>query len=111
MTVLGQHPARLDLAVHPGDPIDFSVPVLDAAGAAQSLAGWAVAATATAPDGTVLHNFTATISGTSVRVSASTAETRAWLWSVYAARLVVTGTPISEAAIELATGWIRLYRP
>lgn len=111
MTVLGQHPARLDLAVHPGDPIDFTVPVLDADDAAQDLSGWAVAATATAPDGTVLHTFTTTVSGTSIRVQASTAETRAWLWSVYAARLVVTGTPVAEAAIELATGWIRLYRP
>jgi len=108
---LGQHPQRLDLYIHPGDPIDFTVPVLDAAGAAQSLAGWAVAATATAPDGTALHTFTTSPSGTSIRVQATTAQTRAWLWSVYAARLVVTGTPVSEAAIELATGWIRLYRP
>lgn len=111
MTVLGVHPLRLDLVVHPGDPIDFTVPVLDAAGAAQSLAGWTVAATATDPAGTVLHTFTTTISGTSVRVQATTAETRAWLWTPYAARLVVTGTPVSEAAIELAVGWIRLYRP
>ncbi len=111
MTVLGAHPARLDLVVHPGDPIDFSVPVLDADGAAQSLAGWGVAATASAPDGTVLHTFSTSISGTSIRVQATAAETRAWLWNVYAARLVVTGTPVSEVAVELAVGWIRLYRP
>ena len=111
MTVLGAHPARLDLYVHPGDPIDFTVPVLDGDGAAQDLSGWSVAATATSPDGTVLHTFTATIDDTSIRVQATTAETRAWAWSVYAARLVVTGTPVSEAAVELAVGWIRLYRP
>ena len=111
MTVLGVHPARLDLYVHPGDPIDFTVPVLNAAGAAQDLTGWAVAATASAPDGTVLHTFTASISGTSIRVTATTAQTTAWQWSNYAARLVVTGAPPTESAIEICVGWIRLYRP
>lgn len=111
MTVLGAHPARLDLTVHPGDEVDLSVPVLDAADAAQDLSGWAVAATATAPDGTVLHNFTATVETTSIRVSATGAETRAWAWTPYAARLVVTGTPPSSVAVEIAVGWIRLYRP
>lgn len=111
MTVLGQHPARLDLYLHPGDPIDFSVPVLDAAGAAQDLTGWTVAATAAAPDGTVLHDFQPSAGATSIRVTATTAQTRAWAWSVYAARLVVTATPPTEAAIEICVGWIRLYRP
>jgi len=111
VTVLGAHPARLDLVVHPGDPVDLLVPVLDGDGEAQDLSGWSVAAPATDPNGTVLHNFTTAISGTSVEVSASTAETRAWAWSGYAARLVVTGTPVAEAAVELAVGWIRLYRP
>ena len=110
MTVLGAHPARLDLVIHPGDPVDFSVPVLDSAGAAQNLSGWTVAATASSPDGAVLQIFTAVVSGTSVRVTATTAQTRAWAWPGYAARLVVTGAPPAEAAAELATGWIRLYR-
>src|ERR1044072_8012860 len=111
MTVLGAHPARLDLYIHPGDPIDFGVPVLDGDGEAQDLSGWETAATVTAPDGTLLHTFSTSISDTSIRVQATTAETRAWLWSVYAGRVVVTGTPVSEAAVELATGWLRLYRP
>jgi hypothetical protein len=111
VTELGAHPARLDLSAHPGDPVDFTVPVLNALGAAQDLSGWAAAATATSPDGQVLHNFTTTISGTAVHVQATTAETRAWAWPVYAARLIVTGTPTSEAPVELAVGWIRLYRP
>lgn len=110
-TVLGQHPARLDLVVHAGDPVDFSIPVLDAAGVAQDLSGWSVAATATSPDGTLLHQFTATVSGTSVRVTAGGGQTALWAWQVYAARLQVTGTPPTEGPIELATGWIRLYRP
>jgi hypothetical protein len=111
VTVFGAHPQRLDLYVHPGDPIDFTVPVLNALDAAQDLSGWAVAATATDPGGTVLHDFSTAVSGTSIRVTAGTAETRAWQWTAYAARLVVTGTPPTTAAIELATGWIRLYRP
>lgn len=111
MTILGAHPQRLDLAVHPGDEVNFTVSVLNAAGAAQDLTGWTVAATATDPNGVLLHDFTTTIVGTSIRVFASTAQTRAWLWPVYAARLVVTGTPPSEAAVDIANGWIRLYRP
>lgn len=111
MTALGTHPQRLDLYVHPGDDIDFTVPVLDAAGAAQSLSGWTLAATATAPDGTLLHTFTTAVSGTSIHVTATGTQTAAWAWTVYAARLIVTGTPVAGAAIELATGWIRLYRP
>lgn len=108
---LGQHPQRLDLYIHPGDAIDFTVPVLDAAGVAQDLTGWTVAATATGVDGTVLHVFTASISGTSILVTATTIQTAAWQWSGYAARLVVTGQPSGEAPAELTVGWIRLYRP
>lgn len=111
MTVLGAHPARLDLYIHPGDPIDFGVPVLDAAGVALDISAWTCAASATAPDGTVLHDFAPSISSQRVRVAATGAQTAAWLWSVYAARLTVTATPPAGAAIEVTTGWIRLYRP
>jgi hypothetical protein len=111
MTVLGAHPARLDLYIHPGDPIDFSVPVLDSAGAAVSLVGWSVAATATDGGGAQLHNFAPTIVSNQIRVQATSAQTGAWAWTPYAARLIITATPAAGAPIEVVVGWIRLYRP
>lgn len=111
MTVLGAHPARLDLYVHPGDPIDFGVPVLDAAAAAVSLAGWACTATVTAPDGAVLHDFAPAVVSNQIRVTAGPAVTAAWAWPVYAGRLLVTATAPSGGPVPVMTGWVRLYRP
>lgn len=114
MTVLGQHPARLDLYIHPGDPVDFTVPVLDDAGLAANLTSWTVAATAVAPDGQLLHTFTTTVPTPAtgvIEVSATAGQTTGWAWAVYAARLVVTATPPGGSAIPITTGWVRLYRP
>ena len=112
MTVLGAHPKRLDLYVHPGDPVDFSVPVLDDDAAAVDLSGWTIAAQATAPDGVLLHTFTATGSALGVvEVSATESETAAWAWTVYAARLTVTAAPPAGSPIPITSGWVRLYRP
>jgi hypothetical protein len=111
VTVVGAHPARLDLDVHPGDPIDVGVPVVDAAGVAVSLAGWTAGATATDAGGAVLHNFAPAIVSDEIRVAATGAQTGVWLWSAYAARLVVTATPPAGSPVEVAVGWIRLYRP
>jgi hypothetical protein len=61
-TTIGRDPARIDIDVNAGEPIDFTVSVLDATGAAQSLTGWTLTATvrrdANSP---VLHTFTATV--------------------------------------------------
>lgn len=114
MTTLGVHPARLDLVVHPGDPVEFSTSVLADDGDVADLTGWAVAATATAPDGQLLHTFTASApSPTSgvIDVAATPTETAAWAWSVYAARLAVTATPPGGSPLPITTGWVRLYRP
>lgn len=114
MTVLGAHPARLDLYVHPGDPVEFSESVLDGDGTAADLTGWAVAARASAPDGQLLHTFTATVPAPAtgvIQVSATPDQTAAWSWPVYAGRLVVTATPPGGSAIPITTGWVRLYRP
>lgn len=112
MTTLGVHPTRLDLAVHVGDAVDFAIPVTEDDGTSPNLTTWTITATATSPDGQLLHTFTTSGSaGGLVEASATPAETRAWSWAPYAARLVVTITPPSGAASEIATGWIRLYRP
>lgn len=110
MTAFGAHPVRLDLYVHPGDPIDFSVPVLNAAAAAETLTDWTVTATVTAPDGTLLHNFTPSIVDNQIRVVAEPAATAAWAWQVYAGRLLVTATPPGGGPLSVVSGWVRLYR-
>jgi hypothetical protein len=105
----GVHPQRLDLTVHAGDEIDESIPLLDGLGAEVSLAGWSVAARAEHVDGQVLYDFAPTIESNEIRVVATSAQTGAWTWPVYAARLVVTATPPSGAARTYAAGWIRFY--
>jgi methenyltetrahydromethanopterin cyclohydrolase len=110
VTVLGAHPARLDEVVHAGDPVDTLVAVLESDGDPQSLAGWTVAAQALSPlNEAVLHTFTTAIVGTSIRVTATPTETRAWTWPHYAVRLEVTATPPSGAASPIASGWLRFY--
>lgn len=110
MTVIGFHPQRLDLTVHAGDPIDVSIPVLDGLGVAVPLAGWSAAAFAYQfIGGPVLHTFTVAIVSDKVRVSATSAQTAAWSWPVYAARFVVTATPPAGTPIPITLGWIRFY--
>ena len=114
MTVLGAHPARLDLVVHPGDPVEFTESVLDDDGTAADLTSWAVAAVISAPDGQLLHTFTTTVPSPAtgvIQVAATSTETAAWRWPVYAGRLVLTATPPGGSAIPITTGWVRLYRP
>jgi hypothetical protein len=110
MTVLGAHPQRLDLYIHPGDPISFAIPVLDSAGAAQALSGWTVAATVKTADGQLLWDFAPTIVSDQIRVAATPTQTAAWAWPAYAARLAVTGTPSGGGPVPVALGWVRLYR-
>jgi len=109
LTEHGYHPQRLDLTVHAGDPIDEAIPVLDGLGAAVSLAGWSATARAEQVDGTVLHTFTPSIVSDQIHVAATSAQTAAWTWPVYAARLTVTATPPAGSPFPLVQGWIRFY--
>lgn len=111
MTVLGAHPQRLDLYIHPGDPIAIAMPVLTGAGAAQSLSGWTAAATVKAPDGQLLWDFAPTIVTDQIQITATSVQTATWAWPVYAGRLIVTGTPSGGGPVPVALGWVRLYRP
>jgi len=109
MTEIGRHPQRLDLTVHAGDPIDVAIPVYDNTGAAVTLTSWTCAAHALDVNNTVLWDFAPTIVSNQIRVTATSAQTGGWTWTPYAVRLVVTATPPGEAAISIATGWIRFY--
>lgn len=111
MTTLGGHPDRLDLTVHAGQPVDFTIPILDAAGAAvTTLSGWTAAAQIRATaDGPILHTFTATIDDDdlTVRVTVTPADTAAWTWTVGQWDLVLTSS-VSVPHV-LCAGWVRVY--
>lgn len=110
MTEIGAHPARLDLTVHAGDPVDTLVAVLESDGDSQSLDGWTVTAKALDPtNGTVLHTFTTTGVAGSIRITATPAETRAWSWTYYAVPLEVTAAPPAGAASPITAGLLRFY--
>lgn len=110
MAVIGAHPARVDLAVHAGESVDFTIPVLDEAGVAvTSLAGWSAAAQirAAADSPTVLATLTATIDDVAVDVTATPADTSSWSWHAAQWDLVITDP--TGAPHILCAGWVRLY--
>jgi hypothetical protein len=121
-TTIGRDPARIDIDVNAGEPIDFTVSVLDATGAAQSLTGWTLTATvrrdANSP---VLHTFTAVAvapSGTpgtanydpgGVKITASGAQTALWTnWLVPSVRWTLWLTPPASEPYLHAAGWVRV---
>lgn len=110
MAVIGAHPARVDLTVHAGEPVDFTIPVLDDATglAVATLSGWTAAAQIRAtPDGPVLHAFTPAIEGVGVRVTATAAVTAAWSFTT--ARWDVLLTAPDATPHVLCAGWVRVY--
>lgn len=109
---VGAPTPRLDVEVHAGAPLDFSVPVLDddTDTAVSSLAGWTVTACA-APSGAGPVDLAATIEGTSVRIRATASATRAWAaWPSQAAPWdVVLTDPLGDPRPPLCAGWIRIH--
>lgn len=109
MTTIGAHPAQVDLTVHAGEPVDFTVPVLNSDGTAVSgLSGWTATAQARATaDGPLLHTFAAAVDGATVRVTAAAAETSGWTFTRAQWDLLLTA-PDSTPHV-LCGGWIRVY--
>jgi hypothetical protein len=108
VTTVGREPARVDVDVTPGEPLNFTVPVLDATGAVQPLAGWALSATVHR-DLAVLHVFTAAAVTGGVQNTASGAETALWVdWLVPVARWSLWLTPPASEPYLHAAGWVRL---
>jgi len=122
VTSIGAEPARHDIETCPGEPVDFTIPVLDAAGAAQPLAGWTLEARSgplwTSP---ALHTLTLDAvapTGTpgepgydpgGIRVSATGDHTETWAeWLVPVARWSLWLTPPASQPYLFAAGWVRL---
>lgn len=111
-TTLGTHPPRIDLVVHAGEPIDFTVPILNEDGSAVtfSLAGWTPTAQIRVAAGQpVLATLTCTIIGTSVAVTATGAETAAWSWPSSSGQWDLVLTSPAGIPHILCGGWVRLY--
>ena len=109
-TTIGREPARIDIDVTPGEPVDFTAPVLDAAGAAEDLAGWTLLGQIHVGD-TVLYTFITeeAASDSGVTITAPGADTEAWAdWSVPSARWSLWLTPPASEPYLFAAGWVRV---
>lgn len=108
---VGTHPARLDLTVHAGEPVDVSISVLDALGVpVPNLTGYTAAAQARAgdgPDAALLHTFAVTFDVGAVRVQADGDATAAWTFLSAPWDLVLTAPGGSRSV--LVAGWVRRY--
>ena len=109
-TTIGREPARIDIDAVCGEPVDFTVPVLDATGAAEDLAGWTLLGQIHVGE-TVLYTFTTeeAASDGGVTVTAPGADTEAWAdWSVPSARWSLWFTPPASQPYLFAAGWVRV---
>ena len=113
VSMIGVHPERLDIAVHAGGRIDFTV---DAAAllpeGSTSLAGWSVSVRAR-PDrpGADLVDLPATLAGLAVRVVVTGAMTAEWCstWSGLSAQWdLALISPDAELRV-LRAGWLHIY--
>ena len=112
MTTVGTHPSRVDLAVHAGEPVDVTIPVLDGDTGlpVTSLNSWTVAAQVRAASGEpVLATLTAAVEGVTVRITATAAATAAWAWPSPSAQWDVVLTSPTAVPHVLCAGWVRLY--
>lgn len=111
VTTIGADPARIDIDVHAGEPIDFTIPVLDATGAAQTLAGWTLAAQVRARRGSeLLHTFALAAVAGGVRVTAGSDDTAGWTDWPPAVRWDLWLTPPASESYPLAAGWVRVRK-
>ena len=108
----GTHPARQDIVVHGGDPVDVLATARDAADALVNFTGWTMAAEVLAPNG--VHVVAALIVAAELggfAIQATPQMTADW------ARVLpvfspwrVTATHPSGDPIYRTKGWLALYR-
>lgn len=110
---VGTRPREVDIDVLAGEPIDFTVPVLDAASAVVPATGWTgVAQVRPHAGGALLHTFTLAASADGFRVTADPADTLTWAqWRYPLARWDLWVTPPAEDARPLAIGRVFVRSP
>lgn len=109
VTTVGRNPARVDIETTPGEPVDFTVSVLDATGAPQNLTGWTLSATAhLSRTGTVLYTFTVSRTAGEVTVTAPGDDTADWVGWPAAVPWSLWLTPPASQPYLHAAGWVRL---
>lgn len=115
MTVIGTHPPRVNLTVHAGEPVDFTVPALngDTGLPVATLAGWTAAAQIRVnqqPGAQLLHNLTVAIEGVTVRVTATSAQTLTWTaWGKTSAPWDLILIDTTDTPHVLCAGRVRVY--
>lgn len=109
---IGAEPARIDIDVRAGEPVDFTVPVPGSAGAPRDVSGSITAAQVRAAAGaSLLHTFAASAGPAGVRVTATGPATASWGdWPVPVARWDLWVIPPGEPPDLIAAGWVRVYR-
>lgn len=107
---IGAEPERIDIDVHPGERVDFTVPVYDSTGALQNATGWTVLAQVRhSPTDAVLYAFTLAAGASGVRVQAPEADTASWAsWAPSTVPWDLWVTPPANPPFVLAAGWVRV---
>ena len=110
---VGVRPQEIDIDLAAGEPIDFTVPVLDDAVQPVDVTGWTgVAQVRPHAAGKLLHTLALVLSSSGVRVTADTEDTAAWaLWRSPLARWDLWVTEPSEAPRPLARGRVFVRSP
>ena len=110
---VGIRPEEVEIDLLAGEPIDFTVPVLDEDDAAVDVTGWTgVAQVRPHAGGRLLHTFTLVLSSSGVRVTADSEDTATWAaWRSPLARWDVWVTEPTEDPRPLARGRVFVRSP
>lgn len=98
--------SEVDVEVYAGEPVDFTVPVLDADDVEQDVTGWTgTAQVRRYPGGPLLHTWTLALSSDGVRVTATGEETADFTtWPTRQARWDLWVTEPDEEARPVCRG-------
>lgn len=104
---------RINIDLLAGEPIDFTVPALDALDQEVDVTSWtALAQVRPHAGGTLLHTFTLAASADGFRVTADPADTLTWAqWRCPLARWDLWVTPPAENTRPLACGRVFVRSP
>ena len=110
---VGARPEEIDIDVTAGEPVDFTVPVVDDDGLQLNPSGWTgLAQVRPHPGGPLLHIFTVAVSADGFGVSATGEDTAGWAaWRSPLARWDLWVTPPGEESRPLTRGRVFVRSP